>query len=218
MSKCRFRFSVFIKRGREPLCKPLDNRLATVQLVPQSFAKPLRNQTRCCPHCSTRPGLHRVRSDPACGASAPKKSEHLRLPHNIPIQRTLAFSYTSALVSVQIRPLVNCKSPVLTPSMFWSHSSDSLTTNEVHCGPDAPLLTLAQSSGGSKLSISAFLQRYCPTVYPAYCPSKWLPKYTIPVPVHCCPLTTVLVDTSKPFTDQSPHFPNTTRWNTRGGT
>ena len=57
--------------------------------------------------------------------------------------------------------------------------------NEVHYGPDTPLITLIDGAHGSKLTISAFLQRYCPTVYPAYRPSIWLPKYTILTPVPC---------------------------------
>lgn len=69
--------------------------------------------------------------------------------------------------------------------MFWSPfssssstSSTSSTNNEVYYGPDDPLLKLTQLSGLSKLSISAFLQTYCPAVFPAYRPSRWLPKYT----------------------------------------
>ena len=64
--------------------------------------------------------------------------------------------------------------------MFESHFSKK---NEVYHGPDTPLITLIDGSHDSKLTISAFLQRFCPTVYPAYRPSIWLPKYTIPLSI-----------------------------------
>src|SRR5258706_2658587 len=69
--------------------------------------------------------------------------------------------------------------PISHISMFWSYFSKSFTNNEVHYGPDTPLLPLTHRS---KLSISAFLQIYCPAVYPAYRPSTWLQKYSIPFP------------------------------------
>ena len=77
--------------------------------------------------------------------------------------------------------------PCIPSPMFWSIFSSLSTNNEVHYGPDTPLLTLIRptGNGSSKLSMSAFLQMYCPAVYPAYRPSTWLPKYTTPPFIHC---------------------------------
>src|SRR5258706_2058937 len=99
--------------------------------------------------------------------------------------RTTIYGTTS--LTIQNRSTVHCPlSTVHCPlpaacsllSMFWSHTSKSSTNNEVHYGSDTSLLTLTH---GSKLSISAFLQTYCPTADPAYRPSILLPRYTIPV-------------------------------------
>ena len=91
---------------------------------------------------------------------------------------------------VLVVPIVPVVSRFFRP-MFWSLFSSS-PNNEVRYGADTPLLTLTHNAGGgSKLSINRFLQTYCPAVFPAFRPSRWLPKYTLP---HLFPFPSLMMN------------------------